>query len=210
VGRDGLLSRDSGARRADSSTAGGILAGRGDLLAKARLLGRHGIDSSAWQRHGKRNTADYEVTVPGLKYVMSDLTAAVAVVQYARLAEFTRRRAEIAAAYTRALSHLPGLTTPTVLPGADHGWFLYAVLIDADTAPTDRDRTAANLSGRHGISTSVHFKPVHTLGPYRTMADRPLPVTETAASRQLSLPCYPAMTDHDVERVITAVHAQWD
>lgn len=38
---------------------------------------------------------------------------------------------------------------------------------------------------------------------------QPLPVTETAASRQLSLLCYPAMTDQDVERVIRAVRALW-
>ncbi|MDT0616602.1 DegT/DnrJ/EryC1/StrS family aminotransferase, partial [Streptomyces lancefieldiae] len=188
---------------------GGLLVGRGELVHKARLLGRHGIDSSAWQRHGKRNTADYEVTVPGLKYVMSDLTAALAVVQYDRLEEFTRRRADIAAAYTSALADLPGLTTPAVAPGAEHGWFLYAILIDPDAAPLDRDQLAAALLKRHQISTSVHFKPVHLLGPYRDTAHRPLPVTETAAARQLSLPCYPAMTDQDVERVIHAVQELW-
>ncbi|TLQ39334.1 DegT/DnrJ/EryC1/StrS family aminotransferase [Streptomyces marianii] len=188
---------------------GGLLVGRGELVHKARLLGRHGIDSSAWQRHGKRNTADYEVTVPGLKYVMSDLTAALAVVQYDRLEEFTRRRADIAAAYTSAFAHLPGLATPAVLPGVEHGWFLYAILIDPAAATLDRDQLAATLLERHQISTSVHFKPVHLLGPYRNMAHRPLPVTETAAARQLSLPCYPAMTDQDVERVIHAVRELW-
>ncbi|MEU6331540.1 DegT/DnrJ/EryC1/StrS family aminotransferase [Streptomyces sp. NPDC047049] len=215
--RDGLRAGSAGdlatfslyANKVAAAGEGGVLAGRGDLVHKARLLGRHGIDSSAWQRHGKRNTADYEVEVPGLKYVMSDLTAALAVVQYARLPEFTERRAAISAAYTRALSGLPGLTTPTVLPGVEHGWFLYPVLIDPDAAPVDRDKTAAALLERHQISTSVHFKPVHSLGPYRGVIHRPLPVTETAAARQLSLPCYPAMTDEHVDRVINAVHDLW-
>ncbi|MEU5632234.1 DegT/DnrJ/EryC1/StrS family aminotransferase [Streptomyces rishiriensis] len=197
------------ANKVAAAGEGGLLAGRSDLVHQARLLGRHGIDSSAWQRHGKHNTADYEVTVPGLKYVMSDLTAALAVVQYGRLAEFTARRAAIAAAYTNALAGLPGLTTPTVLPGTEHGWFLYAVLIDPHAAPLDRDQTTAALLERHQISTSVHFKPVHSLGPYRNMIHRPLPVTETAAARQLSLPCYPAMTDEHVDRVINAVRDLW-
>ncbi|MEV3999019.1 DegT/DnrJ/EryC1/StrS aminotransferase family protein [Streptomyces halstedii] len=197
------------ANKVAAAGEGGLLAGRGELVQRARLLGRHGIDSSAWQRHGKRNTADYEVTVPGLKYVMSDLTAALAVIQYDRLPEFTRRRADIAAAYTSDLAGLPGLSTPTALPGVEHGWFLYAVLIDPAAAPLHRDQVADALLERHQISTSVHFKPVHLLGPYRDMVHRPLPVTERAAARQLSLPCFPAMTDHDVERVICAVRELW-
>ncbi|KAB7835573.1 DegT/DnrJ/EryC1/StrS family aminotransferase [Streptomyces mobaraensis] len=215
--RDGLRAGSAGdlstfslyANKVAAAGEGGLLAGRGDLVQQARLLGRHGIDSSAWQRHGKRNTADYQVTVPGLKYVMSDLTAALAVVQYDRLAEFTERRAAIAAAYTQAFAGLPGLTTPTVLPGVEHGWFLYAALIDPGTAPLDRDQTAAALLARHQISTSIHFKPAHTLGPYQNLAHRPLPVTETAAARQLSLPCYPAMTAQDIDRVIEAVRGLW-
>ncbi|MFF0551039.1 DegT/DnrJ/EryC1/StrS family aminotransferase [Streptomyces sp. NPDC004311] len=215
--RDGLPAGSTGdlaafslyANKVAAAGEGGLLVGRGDLVHKARLLGRHGIDSSAWQRHGKRNTADYEVTVPGLKYVMSDLTAALAVVQYGRLPEFTRRRADIAAAYTSALADLPGLSTPAVEPGVEHGRFLYAVLIDPDTAPLKRDQTAAVLLKHHQIATSVHFKPVHLLGPYRDMVHPPLPATETAAARQLSLPCYPAMTDQDVERVILAVRQLW-
>ncbi|PZT76787.1 MULTISPECIES: DegT/DnrJ/EryC1/StrS family aminotransferase [unclassified Streptomyces] len=197
------------ANKVAAAGEGGLLVGRGELVKRARLLGRHGIDSSAWQRHGKRNTADYEVTVPGLKYVMSDLTAALASVQYDRLEEFTRRRADIAAAYTSGLTGLPGLSTPTVLPGIEHGWFLYAVLIDPAAAPLDRNRVADTLLERHQISTSVHFKPVHLLGSYRDMAHRPLPVTEQAGTRQLSLPCFPAMTDRDVERVIHAVRELW-
>jgi UDP-4-amino-4-deoxy-L-arabinose-oxoglutarate aminotransferase len=102
---------------------GGMLVGRRDLVHRARLLGRHGIDSSVWQRHGTRRTADYEVTAPGLKYVMSDLAAAVGLRQWRKLPDFTARRAEIAAAYTRALADLPGLATPTVLPATEPGWF---------------------------------------------------------------------------------------
>ncbi|MFF7635034.1 DegT/DnrJ/EryC1/StrS family aminotransferase [Kitasatospora sp. NPDC008050] len=58
----------------------------------------------------------------------------------------------------------------------------------------------------HGIGTSVHFKPAHRLAAYRYLDCR-LPVTEQIAARQLSLPCYPAMTGADVQRVIDALHA---
>ncbi|MEU4406209.1 DegT/DnrJ/EryC1/StrS family aminotransferase [Streptosporangium sp. NPDC023963] len=189
---------------------GGMLVGLSRLVQHARLLGRHGIDSSVWQRHGTRSTADYEVVVPGLKYVMSDVTAALGVQQFRKLPAFTARRAEIADTYTRALTGLPGLATPTVLPGVEPGWFLYSIFIDADSAPLTRDETAHHLLADHGIATSKHFTPVHTLQLYRGTATRPLIVTETVAARQLSLPCYPAMTSQDVDRVIAALHALWE
>ncbi|MGW3185973.1 DegT/DnrJ/EryC1/StrS family aminotransferase [Kitasatospora sp. NPDC001119] len=215
--RDGLRAGSVGdlavfsfyANKVLTSGEGGMLVGRADLVAKARLLGRHGIDSSAWKRHGKGNTADYDVTVPGLKYVMSDLNAALGLSQYRKLAAFTARRAEIAASYTAALADLPGLTTPAVLPGVQHGWFLYPILVDPAAAPLDRTCLAERLQTEHRIATSIHFRPVHTLHAYRNTSHHLLPVTERAAARQLSLPCYPAMTDHDVDRVISAARAQW-
>ncbi|SEM67883.1 DegT/DnrJ/EryC1/StrS family aminotransferase [Streptacidiphilus jiangxiensis] len=186
---------------------GGMLAGRGDLVEQARLLGRHGIDSSAWRRHGQRRTADYEVTVPGLKYTMPDITAAVGLRQWQKLGAFTAARAEIAATYDQALAGLPGLHLPTVLDGVRHGWFLYPVLVDPASGRT-RDTVAQALLEVHGIGTSVHFTPVHRLAAYRYL-DTHLPVTEQIAAQQLSLPCYPAMTAADVQRVTDALHALW-
>ncbi|MEN3541154.1 DegT/DnrJ/EryC1/StrS family aminotransferase [Microbispora sp. ZYX-F-249] len=196
------------ANKVITSGEGGMLIGRAALVRRARLLGRHGIDSSVWQRHGTRSTADYEVTVPGLKYVMPDITAAVGLAQWRKLPAFTARRAQIAAAYTGALAGLPGLATPTVQPGARSGWFLYSIFIDPAAAPLTRDQVAEQLAARQ-IATSRHFTPVHHLDLYREHANRPLPVTELAAARQLSLPCYPAMTPADVDRVVTALHEVW-
>lgn len=186
---------------------GGMIVGRAGLVQAARLLGRHGIDSSVWQRHGKRRTADYEVTVPGLKFTMPDITAAVGIQQFQKLPDFTARRAQIAASYDRSLSGLPGLRLPTVLDGVQHGWFLYPVLIEP-VGGRSRDTVADLLLDAHGIGTSVHFKPVHRLAAYRYV-DCHLPVTEQIAARQLSLPCYPAMTSTDVQRVIDAIHTIW-
>ncbi|MFG3438310.1 DegT/DnrJ/EryC1/StrS family aminotransferase [Nonomuraea sp. NPDC047897] len=188
---------------------GGMLVGRGELVQRARLLGRHGIDSSIWQRHGTHSTADYEVIMPGLKYVMPDVTAAIGVQQFRKLPAFTARRAGIAAAYTRELAGLPGLHVPTVLPDVEHGWFLYSLFIGPG-APLTRDQVAEHLRDQYKIATSQHFRPVHTLQIYSGSAVAPLPVTECAAAQQLSLPCYPAMTDPQITQVITAIRALWE
>ncbi|GAB3474692.1 DegT/DnrJ/EryC1/StrS family aminotransferase [Nocardiopsis coralliicola] len=213
--RDGLRAGTVGdlsafsfyANKVITTGEGGMLTGRSDLVHRARLLGRHGIDTAVWQRHQGCRTADYEVTVPGLKYVMSDLAASVGIAQWRKLKAFTERRAQIAAAYTEALSGLIGLAPPTVLPGVEPGWFLYSVFVDPHRAPLTRDALAAALAERD-IATSRHFRPVHSLRVY-SGADGLLPVTEAAAARQLSLPCYPAMTHDQLVRVIDAVHAVW-
>ncbi|MFE5089453.1 DegT/DnrJ/EryC1/StrS family aminotransferase [Streptomyces sp. NPDC056638] len=204
------------ANKVITSGEGGMLLGRARLVERARLLGRHGIDSSVWQRHGRRNTADYEVTVPGLKYVMSDITAAVGLQQFRKLPAFTARRREIAEMYTSELAGLHGLVLPTVLDEVEHGWFLYPVLIDPDACGMTRDMVADRLLTGHMIGTSCHFKPVHALAAYDRHQPRsclrgaqkmhPLQVTDRVAGQQLSLPCYPAMTDDDVMRVVRALH----
>ena len=65
-----------------------------------------------------------------------------------------------------------------------------------------------------GVQTSVHYPAVHELSYYRSRyPDVSLPVTETYARRELTLPLHPKMDDHDVDRVVaslaTAVHETW-
>ncbi|WP_431998249.1 DegT/DnrJ/EryC1/StrS family aminotransferase [Sphaerimonospora mesophila] len=122
---------------------------------------------------------------------------------------FTARRAEIAATCTRALTDLPGLTTPTVPPGVHHGRFLYSIFIDPDSAPFTRDQVAEHVRAEYAIGTSRHFEPVHMLRVHRGAGTHPLPDTETAPARRLSPPSHPAMTAHETDRV-SSVHALWN
>ncbi|MGC5033395.1 DegT/DnrJ/EryC1/StrS family aminotransferase [Micromonospora sp. DT229] len=184
---------------------GGMLVGRADLVSAARLLGRHGIDRGAWLRHGSRGPAEYDVVDAGLKYNMSDILAAIGLHQLRRLPAFIARRTEIAERYTHELADLSALWLPRAAGHVRHAWHLYPVQIDPDRAGLDRDGLAASLAAA-GIGTSMHFTPIHRLRTYRGLADpATLPHTERAADRLLSLPCYPAMSDDDVGRVVGAV-----
>ncbi|MEU4792141.1 DegT/DnrJ/EryC1/StrS family aminotransferase [Micromonospora tulbaghiae] len=188
---------------------GGMLVGRADLVRSARLLGRHGLSRVAWQRHGDRGPADYDVLEAGLKYNMSDVLAAVGVHQLKRLPEFLARRGVIAARYSQELAGLPGLWLPGTAADVRHAWHLYPVQVSPGRAGMDRDALAEALAAA-GIATSIHFTPIHRLARYRDLADpAAMPHTERAADRLLSLPCYPAMTDDDVSRVIAAIRQAW-
>lgn len=186
---------------------GGMLVGRRDLVDRARVLSRQGIDRGVWQRHGNRTTERYDVVEPGLKYVMSDITASLGVHQLRRLPEFNARRRLIAQRYLHELAGLPGLVLPVESEEVRSSWHLFAVRVRPESALIDRDALAARLA-EAGIDTSVHFTPVHRLSRYQRLAGADaLPVTDRAADEELSLPCYPAMTDEDVTRVVEAVHA---
>jgi dTDP-4-amino-4,6-dideoxygalactose transaminase len=184
---------------------GGMLVGRADLVRRARLAGWHGLDRSAWQRHGNRGPAHYDVVEAGLKYNMPDSAAAIGIHQLRRLAGFNARRAEIAVSYSRALAGLPGLTLPADGAHIKHAWHLYAIRAEGGPGVPDRDHLARELAA-DGIGTSLHFTPLHRLSYYRELGHGVrFPHTDSAADRLLSLPCYPAMTDNDVTRVIAAV-----
>lgn len=78
--------------------------------------------------------------------------------------------------------------------------------------PEATDRTAVMATLRAaGVQSSMHYPPVHLFDVYRRRYPTPeLPNTEAFAARQLTLPLHPALTDQDVEKVVTALAATSD
>ncbi len=110
------------------------------------------------------------------------------------------------ALYDEGLADLGGIE-PLARDGRDvHAYHLYIVRIDPERAGATRDAYHDALADL-GVSTSIHFLPVHTLTWYRTRypEQRPLPVAERAGEEVLSLPLSPAHSDEVISRVIDAV-----
>lgn len=186
---------------------GGMLTGPTDLVERARTLSLHGMSRNAWNRYGAEGTWFYDVVAPGFKYNMTDLQSALGIAQLARLDELQRRRMEIAARYDRAFGALASLEPPALRPDCDSARHLYVLRLGDGYPPAARDELIASLKSR-GISTSVHFIPIHLHTYYREKygyrADD-FPVALDRYLRMLSLPLAPALTDRDVERVIDGV-----
>src|SRR4029077_14789958 len=79
------------------------------LADRLRLLRFHGIARDAWSRYGARGTPDYEIVELGFKYNMTDIQAALGIVQLARLEEFVKARTRVAGWYAEALRAVPGV-----------------------------------------------------------------------------------------------------
>ena len=172
-----------------------------------RTASLHGLSRDAWKRYAPGGSAHYDVVMPGFKYNMMDLQAAIGLHQLARIESMYARRSAIWSRYDAALGGLP-LRLPAPVPAGDrHARHLYTVLVD-ESAGISRDRLQERLTER-GISTSIHFRALH-LHPYyqeRFGFTRGMfPVAETLSDTTLSLPLSAAMTDDSVDRVIEALH----
>jgi len=175
-----------------------------ELAARLKLWRFHGVQRDAWQAYAAaaKAPAAYDVVLPGFKYNLTDLHAALGLHQLRKLARFNRRRADIAARYLRELAGLPGLSLPGLASYDQlHPWHLFAVM------PPRRAPFMEALRA-NGIGTGLHFEAVHLHDFYRRRfgwREGSLPVAEEICSRIVSLPLFPSMSDEDAGDVVQAV-----
>jgi dTDP-4-amino-4,6-dideoxygalactose transaminase len=188
-----------------TTAEGGMVTTDDDRLAAEIKLWRfHGVRRDAWQAYSATEKAPpgYDVVLPGFKYNLSDLHAALGLHQLRKLPRFNSRRAEIAAIYRRDLAALPGLQIPgRAAYECHHPWHLFTVLPPSRAPFMERLREL-------GIGTGLHFEAVHLHDYYRRRfgwREGTLPVAEEVCARIVSLPLFPAMTDEDAGDVVQAV-----
>ncbi|MFB3855556.1 MAG: DegT/DnrJ/EryC1/StrS family aminotransferase [Vicinamibacterales bacterium] len=187
---------------------GGMLVTRSQGLAdRVRLMRLHGIDRPAFDRYTSTKPQWwYQVVEPGFKYNLTDMAAALGMAQLSRLRELHARRTAIAQAYNEAFAELPVLLPPGPMDGDQHSWHLYMLRLRED-APLARDAFIERLFAM-GIGCSVHFIPMF-MHPYwrdrYKLRAEDYPNAKKAFESEVSLPIHTKMSDHDVERVISAV-----
>jgi len=161
----------------------------------------HGIYWAA--SRDRRGPRGYDVSYPGFKYNMTDIAAAIGLVQLRRLPVFARRRAQIAALYRRLLFDVPQLQLPTARPEVEHAWHLYIVRLRPERTQLTRDALIETLRAR-GIRNASSLTPLHHHSYYRAalgVTDADFPVASEAAQRMVSLPMSLSMSDNDVTYV---------
>jgi dTDP-4-amino-4,6-dideoxygalactose transaminase len=186
---------------------GGMLTGDPEFLERARVISLHGMSRDAWKRYDKGGTWRYDVVLPGFKYNMPDIQAAIGLWQLRKLDEFDARRRAVVAAYSRAFQDEPALEVPTARPEVEHAWHLYVLRLRPELLQIGRDQFIEELTQRN-IGTSVHFIPIHLHPYYRDKYGyRPdsFPVAYSNYLRMLSLPLNLRLSDADVGDVIDAV-----
>jgi len=174
---------------------------------RCRVMSLHGISHDAWKRYSAEGSWYYEIASPGFKYNLTDIAAAMGLVQLRKANRMHARRTQIAERYTAAFQAMPELEPPPgAAPDGQHSWHLYMLRLNLDRLSINRAQFIEELK-RLNIGTSVHFIPLH-LHPYyrKTYGYKPedFPIAYREYQREISLPIYSKMTDDDVQDVIDA------
>ena len=186
-----------------------VAAGEGGLIATNDAAAADAIRDLRLMRRGDGSL--YDITVPGYKANLSDVLAAIALVQLDKLERHGKIRARQFELYDAAVADLDGIEPLARDERDTHALHLYVVRIDPEGAGASRDEYQRALKAEN-VATSIHFLPVHTLSWYRErFPDQPsLPVAERAGAEILSLPLSPAHSDADIGDAIDALRRVHD
>ncbi|AHC14466.1 DegT/DnrJ/EryC1/StrS family aminotransferase [Salinispira pacifica] len=204
---------------------GGMLISRDEaLLERVKRLRLHGISREVWSRYTTPGRGwEYDVVLPGFKYNLPDILAAIGRVQLKRADEFLLKRRRIAARYARAFAGRDWCSLP---PGAEdllelgddslmetgqagggeftHSWHIYSLRLRLDKLSIGRDEFIARLAEK-GIGSSVHFIPLHLMSYYgKSLGLKPGDFPNALESYQssISLPIFPSLSGEETERII--------
>lgn len=186
---------------------GAVLTDNEEYYKKLLLYRSHGMTRDQAQMTKESEGGWYYQMIDlGYNYRMTDMQAALLISQLEKLPMFSKRRKEIVARYNEAFSQIPELTVQQELEGSDTTRHLYILRIKPEKLRIDR-RGFFDALAAENIMCNVHYIPIY-LQPYYQEMGYPkglCPKAEKLYSEMMSLPLYYAMTDQDVEDVITAV-----
>jgi perosamine synthetase len=176
-----------------------------ELAARLRMLREHGMDVSAAQRHSSRQPVIEHYLEVGFNYRMTDIQAAVGLVQLAKLPRLIARRHDQARRYQTLLAEIPGLQLIREPAYGTTNYQSFWVMLP-DGFPVTRDDLLRSLadagaSARRGIM-AAHVEPA-----YADCATQPLPVTERLSSRTLILPLFHEISEAEQDLVVSVIRA---
>lgn len=185
---------------------GGMLTTNNSAWAeRARKLREHAMDLSAAARHSATLAPQESYGEIGYNFRMTDLQAAMGLVQLGKLDEMVQRRRQLAARYQQAFAGVPGLRCVADPEHGTSNFQSFWIHIGPEFGK-DREQLLAQLaedgiSARRGIM-ATHLQPAYA-GHSGLLV--PLPVTEQLAAATLILPLYHQLAEHEQDRVIASV-----
>ena len=184
-----------GIKNITSGEGGAILSNDKEFIQKikdGRLLG---VEKDTDKRYSGQRSWDFDVSYQGFRYHMSNIMAAIGIVQIDRILEFQKKRQEIVKNYINGLKNIKEIefldfNFDEVLP--------HIFVINSEK----RDKLREYLINSN-IECGVHYKPNHLLSKYKT--DYLLPITEKAYGEILTLPCHFDCTKDEQDFIIKII-----
>ncbi len=188
---------------------GGMVVTRNKTIAnRISVMRLHGINRDAFDRFSSSKPKwFYEVIAPGYKYNMTDISAAIGLIQLKKLNNMQKKREGIAFNYYEKLKNLPFKLPPRPIGNDIHAWHLFVIQIN-DTDEKNRNNLIDKLF-ENGIGCSVHYIPLH-MHPYwkkkYKLRKENFKNSQNIYERSISLPIYSTMTIEDSNKVINVLN----
>jgi dTDP-4-amino-4,6-dideoxygalactose transaminase len=167
--------------------------------ARLRRLREHGMNVSAADRHASAQPVLEAYLETAYNYRMTDIQAAVGLVQLGRLPGLVAQRRELAGRYQELLSDIGGLVPVRDPAYGQTNYQAFWVLLDG--FPVGRDEVLAELAAK-GVSARRGIMAAHLEPAYADVIPEPLPVTERLTRDSLILPLHHALTDDDQQYIV--------
>ncbi len=171
-----------------TSEGGMITTNDKEIAEKAKMIRAHG------------SKVRYLHEMLGFNLRMTDIAAAIGLVQLEKLGGFNAARQKNASILSAGLKGISGITPAITKPGCTHVFHQYTIRAER------RDELADYLKERE-IGTGIHYPiPIHKQPYYMELGYKDsLPISEKAAKEVLSLPVHPALSRDDVQKVAREV-----
>lgn len=187
---------------------GGMAVTNNEILAeRIRLMSLHGLSRDAWKRYTDKGTWDYRIVMPGYKYNLTDIAAAIGIHQLAAAEKMRRQRAQIAETYLQEFADLDEIELPADDENHLHSWHLFPIRLRLETLSINRNEFIEELK-HSGIGCSVHWRPLHLHPLYAEKIgwrEHHLPTATRLWERLVSLPIFPSMTAGEINYVVKTV-----
>lgn len=196
-------------RKSITTGEGGMLTTNDEMLAaRAEVLRSHGASISEEQRHlGAQPYLLPDFDELGFNYRMTDIQAAVGLVQLTKLDRFIEERDIWARYYREQLSDISWLRHPVAPNDGRHAWQAYVTTVDPDKAPLPRNEIMARLH-QAGVATRPGTHAIHMLGYYRnkfSLAAGDFPAARDAERNTMAIPLHNRMSEDDYQYVVQCI-----
>lgn len=187
-----------GIKNITSGEGGCVVGADAELIRRIGDLRLLGVLGDTKKRYRGERSWDFDVTEQGWRFHMSDIMAAIGLVQLRRFAKLAKKRRELARKYE------------TLLVGSKVKFFdrdysrtvphIFPVLLPPGA---NREKITKSLE-EAGIQTGRHYKPNHQLSRFAIRGES-LPIVEEIGSRILSLPLYPALKKKKLTYIVDSL-----
>jgi dTDP-4-amino-4,6-dideoxygalactose transaminase len=177
------------------------------IAEKIRMLSLHGLSQDSWERYSAQSSWDYKIVLPGYKYNLTDIAAAIGLHQLRRAETMRREREAVAGHYLDSLADVSEIELPLRSDDRIHSWHLFPIRLNLENLSIDRTEFLEKLRAG-GVGCSVHWRPLHLHPLYVERfgwQETDFPVATALWKRIISLPMFSSMTVSEIRQVVETV-----